>query len=57
MKNPIKTEPVALAAVFIAAVTVITSFVSVTDNQQSALILFATALGAVFARQSVTPVN
>lgn len=49
-------EPVAIAGLFIAAVTVITAFIEVTELQQNALIIFATALGAFFARSKVSPI-
>lgn len=55
LMNIAKKEPVALAGLLIALVTVVTSFVPVTDAQQSALILLATAIGGYFARQNVTP--
>jgi hypothetical protein len=49
-------EPVALAALFIAAVGVVTAFVPMDDIQQSALIVFASALAGFFARSKVSPV-
>jgi hypothetical protein len=52
----INGEPVALAALFIAAVGVITAFAPVNDVQQSALLVFASALAGFFARSKVTPV-